>query len=802
MFKGWVEGRAVAETVLEAQGDASAQQLADTGHAVLELDSVLASLIACQDTRTLEACLVELLLDRTSAHSVYVAVLDESGKFMEVTTARGSIAQRQFGRRFEVAQAVLGGAWHNASVDNKTITDPPWLESEEEGQVFALPLTVDDAVVAVVGLLSASGSQDFASEVPLVRRIGRVASIAMANTRLLDSTRQSLANTRALADLGQILSASKTTDEACTTAFDMLSSTLQLWRITFHLANARGELEPHVCWCADNGGERGTHFLDKATLKQSIAQWTFDTNRSAFLSRMDEDPRQDPAIHAMRKRLGIGSAVSVPMRKQGTVFGVAVMVRRRETQDFDESEVALFKSVVSQLSVFAEKQDLSEKLAHEAFHDPLTDLANRALLKRELEQGIEGRDALEHTFSVMYIDLDGFKPVNDTHGHAIGDRLLKMVAQRLKVTLSNDDLLARIGGDEFAVVVRQRASEADIAARILACLSTPFDTGSASVTIGASIGVSRFPEHSSTVDGLLACADEAMYAAKNSGKNCMRVFEDQSVQSSPDQVQLLMDLSVAIDKEQLELVYQPQVRFSDGAVIGVEALIRWQHPERGVLLPAEFLPLANESGVIDQIGRWVLEEAMSQLARWRSTPQKDLRISINVATSDIQRGDFSDQVLSALSRHGVPGHLVELELTESIKLYEIDSLVRQLSILRASGVRIAIDGFGAGYSSLSSLQTMPLDVLKFDRSFIKQLDNNGDEPSIGKTLLLVASGLGLETVTTGVELAEQADLMAGLECDRVQGFLFSGPVTADKLDSVSARIKKRLRDRVQKNRAA
>jgi len=609
-------------------------------------------------------------------------------------------------------------------------------------------LTVDDAVVAVVGLLSASGSQDFASEVPLVRRIGRVASIAMANTRLLDSTRQSLANTRALADLGQVLSASKTTDEACTTAFDMLSSTLQLWRITFHLANARGELEPHVCWCADNGGERGTHFLDKATLKQSIAQWTFDTNRSAFLSRMDEDPRQDPAIHAMRKRLGIGSAVSVPMRKQGTVFGVAVMVRRRETQDFDESEVALFKSVVSQLSVFAEKQDLSEKLAHEAFHDPLTDLANRALLKRELEQGIEGRDALEHTFSVMYIDLDGFKPVNDTH------------------------------------------------------LSTPFATGSASVTIGASIGVSRFPEHSSTVDGLLACADEAMYAAKNSGKNCMRVFEDQSVQSSPDQVQLLMDLSVAIDKEQLELVYQPQVRFSDGAVIGVEALIRWQHPERGVLLPAEFLPLANESGVIDQIGRWVLEEAMSQLARWRSTPQKDLRISINVATSDIQRGDFSEQVLSALSRHGVPGHLVELELTESIKLYEIDSLVRQLSILRASGVRIAIDGFGAGYSSLSSLQTMPLDVLKFDRSFIKQLDKNGDEPSIGKTLLLVASGLGLETVTTGVELAEQADLMAGLECDRVQGFLFSGPVTADKLDSVSARIKKRLRDRVQKNRAA
>ncbi len=771
------------------------------GSASFETDAVLASLVVCQSVEALESQLADMLLEITGARSVCLAALHHSGEFMEITTARGDNRERYLGQCFRRDEGLVGEAWRTESM--AVVRDAAKRQSlcplEEGVQVCTLPLILDNAVAAVVGLVSGADIPDLSSQMPMLGRIGSLASIALANTQAIECARQSLANTRALADVGQVLSASDTTDKACAAAFKLLSSTLALWRITFHLADSLGQLEPHISECADQDNDKAAHFLDKELIKQSIAQWTHDNNRSAFVSRLGEDPRQSTALHALRKRLGIGSTVSVPMRKNGGVFGVAVMVRRREAPDFDESEIALFKSVVVQLSAFAEKQDLSERLSHEAFHDPLTDLANRALLKRELELDIARAGSIESVFSVMYIDLDGFKPVNDAHGHAVGDRLLKMVAQRLKFALSDGDVLARIGGDEFAVVVRQRESEADLAARILASLSTPFDTGSASVTIGASIGTSRFPEHARTVDALLARADEAMYVAKNSGKNRVVVFEGDNQLTSRDRVQLQQELCFAVEKQQLELVYQPQVRCSDGVVVGVEALIRWQHPQRGVLMPAEFLPLAQEAGVIEKIGRWVLDAAVSQLGQWQSTPQRDLRISINIATSEIQQDNFSEQVLSALSRHDVPGHLVELELTESIKLYESDTLVRELSVLRAAGVRIAIDGFGAGYSSLSSLQTMPLDVLKFDRSFVKQLKEQGDEPSIGKTLLLVAAGLGLETVTTGVELAEQADVMTSLDCDRVQGFLFSAPVTADKLQTVAERIKRLLCGRIPKD---
>ena len=392
---------------------------------------------------------------------------------------------------------------------------------------------------------------------------------------------------------------------------------------------------------------------------------------------------------------------------------------------------------------------------------------------------------------MLFLDLDGFKLINDTLGHPVGDALLRHVSDRLGGRVGKRDVLARMGGDEFAVIVRGlKAGESAVGVgqRLGDALASEFDVDGARLKIGTSIGVSHYPDDAATADELLRQADLAMYKAKGQGKGRVLGFDRALGTDAFRRAELELELRDAIERREFALAFQPQVACRDGRVIGVEALVRWHHPTRGPISPGEFIPIAEEAGLINAIGAWVLEEAIRELAGWRGTPLATLRMSVNIAAPQFLLENFPEQVLAALARHAVRPDQLELEVTESVVMRELDAVVARLERLRASGIRVAIDDFGTGYSSLSYLQDLPLDVLKIDRAFVVRMQDETRGRSLVDTIQLLATALGLETVAEGVETDGQRDAIAALGCDLIQGYHYSRPVPAAELADVVAAI--------------
>ena len=312
------------------------------------------------------------------------------------------------------------------------------------------------------------------------------------------------------------------------------------------------------------------------------------------------------------------------------------------------------------------------------------------------------------------------------------------------------------------------------------------------MSIGASIGISRFPDNGDCADSLLQSADEAMYQAKRAGRGCAVIFDESLAAASRELSLLETQLQQAIVNKEFYLLYQPQVRCRDNQVVGLEALIRWKHPTRGLVPPSYFIPVAENSGLVNEIGTWVINESVRQLAQWQNTAIKNLRMCINIATPQFELDDFCDQIIDALERYYAPAHLLELEVTESVLMNDVAVVVDRLEKLRRAGVRIAIDDFGTGYSSLSYLQDLPLDVLKIDHSFVKRLNDESTKTSLIDTIQTLATSLGLETVAEGVELPEQVDKITSLGCDFIQGFLYSRPVPAYDVPSTVRLIQNQM----------
>ena len=415
---------------------------------------------------------------------------------------------------------------------------------------------------------------------------------------------------------------------------------------------------------------------------------------------------------------------------------------------------------------------------HQALHDDLTGIANRRQLLARLEQDIEG----ERPFALLMLDLDRFKEVNDALGHSHGDRLLCEVAARLGGTVRHGDLLARLGGDEFALLVADAGDAAtglELAERVSTALHEEFVVGGVPLFVEASIGVAVYPGHGQTAEALLQAADIAMYAAKRAGTSC-EAYDPERDRRGPDQVARLGELRRAIEHNELVLHYQPKLDLRTGRVSGVEALVRWSHPERGLIPPGDFLPLAEHTGLIVPLTTWVLDTALAQCRVW-SDAGIELPVAVNVSERSLLDPLFPDHVAGLLAAHELGGEWLQLELTERSLIGDLRVAAGVVEGLHAIGVSISVDDFGTGYSSLSRLRDLPINELKIDRSFVTDLDEGGQGAAIVRSVIDLGHHLGLEVVAEGVETAETLGELRELGCDAAQGFVLLRPADADSI---------------------
>jgi diguanylate cyclase (GGDEF)-like protein/PAS domain S-box-containing protein len=437
----------------------------------------------------------------------------------------------------------------------------------------------------------------------------------------------------------------------------------------------------------------------------------------------------------------------------------------------------------------SERKALEAELERRASHDPLTGLPNRHTLVDRLGQallrtkrGKEGRKV-----GVLFMDLDGFKTINDSLGHEAGDRLLVTVAERLRKRLRPEDVLARFGGDEFAVLLEEVADASEtirVAQRIAESLREPFTVNDHQVNLSTSVGIALGSAHTKDdPEGMLRNADAAMYKAKEQGLGCYAVFDPAMQTRAQERLELEAELRRALEQGEFVLYYQPEVSLYNGSMVGLEALLRWQHPERGLLKPSAFVPLAEETDVIAPIGRWVLEEACRQAKRWEEEHPlaSPMTMEVNLSSKQLRRRELARTVEEALTRAGVEAHTLALDITETVLIGASEHNAQALEALKKMGIRLSLDDFGTGYSSLSYLKRLPVDRVKVDRSFVKGLGGNATDTAVVRMIIELCHTLGVEVLAEGVETSEQAALLKDMGCDVGQGYYFARPLRSEEL---------------------
>jgi diguanylate cyclase (GGDEF)-like protein len=441
-------------------------------------------------------------------------------------------------------------------------------------------------------------------------------------------------------------------------------------------------------------------------------------------------------------------------------------------------------------------QDITEQRAAEkrirqlAYTDELTNLASRAYFYKHLEDMIKAGQGRDERFALLYLDLDGFKDVNDSLGHDVGDELLKTIAQRLQAVLRETDFVARLSGDEFCILVDRITDEytsADVASRCLHEINHPVFLGMQEIRPRCSIGIAHYPDDGKDLNALLKAADSAMYCAKEDGKHRYAFYQPELTIQAEKRLEMEHELRQAIDKGEFELHYQPQIALHSGRMVGVEALVRWRHAIKGLVPPNDFIGVAERIGLIKPLGDWVLHTACRQVASWRAQGLPKFRIAVNISPLHFQDPTLLDSVAEVLRETGLHPSDLELEITETVVQTTGDNM-RMFERLRTMGVQIAIDDFGTGYSSLASLKYLPIDCLKVDRLFITDMLKDADSSVIMGTIVSVAHALGHSVIAEGVETHEQLKVLSGIDCDMVQGYFFSRPVPATQIPALANTI--------------
>lgn len=489
----------------------------------------------------------------------------------------------------------------------------------------------------------------------------------------------------------------------------------------------------------------------------------------------------DDEWHAHKRQLIAQESFSDLVYQRYDALGRLRTITESGRPVFDES--GAFKGYRGTGRDITRQREVEEQIRHMAHHDSLTGLPNRVLLYDRMEQLVHRARRNGGKFALLFIDLDRFKNVNDTLGHKVGDRLLRVVAQRIMGCIRESDTVARIGGDEFVVLVSGLDTPegvAHIAQKVLDSLARPFDLDGYELYITPSIGICVHPEDGYDTQTLMSNADAAMYYAKDTGRNNYQFFTRQMSIAAHRRLALENELRHAVDRQQLTVYYQPQLDLRTGEIVGFEALLRWLHPERGMVPPAIFIPLAEETGLINRIGDWVLTQACAQARAWHEAGYRTLQMAVNCSAQQFRREQFIGGIESTLAEYGLPPGCLELEITESVIMQHTEQVLVRLKELHDMGVQLSLDDFGTGYSSLSYLKRFPIQKLKIDQTFVRDITADPDDAAIVTAIIAMAHSLGLQVMAEGVETRQQLAFLKALKCDQAQGYYFSPPVAAEE----------------------
>ncbi len=493
---------------------------------------------------------------------------------------------------------------------------------------------------------------------------------------------------------------------------------------------------------------------------------------ASFTAHLSQSDGCDPLLASGLLRSGSRATDLTGRKQDGSEFPLEISLSSWET-----GEGVFHSGIVRDVT---ERKSLEDQLTHQALHDPLTKLANRVLFRDRVEHAIDRNGRKHAPVAVLFLDLDNFKSVNDSLGHAAGDELLVSVTERLQTCLRTSDSPARLGGDEFAILVEDIENvdgAVIIAERIRNVLAAPFSVCGTDIFVGTSIGIATTSDVNESPEELLRNADVAMYLSKTNGKNRYTVFRSEMHDALIKRVQLEADMRCGIDKNEFEIFYQPIVDLQSERIVGMEALLRWNHPDHGVIPPRDFIPLAEETNLIIPLGDWVLEESCRQAREWQTAyGHEQLYITVNIASRQFQEDGLLRTVKSALDNSGLPPQCLILEITETTMLLNTDATIKKLTELKNLGVQLAIDDFGTGYSSLSYLQRFPVDILKIDKSFIDKIALGKEGAAVAKAIITMSDTLQLKTIAEGIESLGQQTELQGLGCELGQGFHFARPL--------------------------
>jgi len=586
----------------------------------------------------------------------------------------------------------------------------------------------------------------------------------------------------------------------------MLGLVFMLWKYLRQLHTAQGSLQRQntslqsaerrfqglvsgidgVVWEAELPAMRFTYVSANAAAVtgHDAAEWLADAQFWARVLSLGGDTAADVAAFSGSEAAD-GSLPPIEHRVSSADGGEDIWLRSYVALSQDEDGKQRLRGVMVDVTA----QKLSEqRLFQLAHYDSLTNLPNRQTFSERIRHAIAVATRRNTKLAVMFVDVDHFKTINDSLGHDAGDSVLRVVAERIAGCLRESDTVARIGGDEFVILIEDGGDSFDgfevVATKLAKAVAQPTTVNGYDLFVELSMGICVFPQDGLDAETLLRNADTAMYRAKGAGRNCWRFFDESMARSVARKLELETALRRAVERGELALVYQPQVALLSGCIVGVEALLRWNRPNLGTVPPLEFIPLAEESGLIVSIGKWVLETACAQAAKWLQENRGALRMAVNISARQIYHKDFVQEVARILTATGLPAEMLELEITESSILENLDETVRKLQQLKMMGMTIAIDDFGTGYSSLSYLKQLPLDRLKIDRSFVKDTPDDRDDCAIVNTIVAMSTSLGLSAIAEGVENREQLEFLRAGGCNEIQGYLISKPLPAQEIETM------------------
>ncbi len=748
---------------------------------------------------------------RFNSSSIFLAKADSH--YLDIVATAGPTADNA--RRLKISidetrpegRGLCGVAFRTrqASAINDFDVDPRMrafrdaIQRDNAASGAALPLFVNAQVVGAMLFISSERDTFSPEFVELLQRLADNVSFAMENFDRIDE--------KARADeqkerLSRMLAALSATNEAIMRAksreelYDLVCQASatggKFTSATIALASPGSEFLSIVAAAGPSGDARRNARLsisDKYPEGRGMSGTAFRTRQPCISNDYMNDERVSH-FHSMVASDGAKSGAAFPLLVHGQAVGVMIYMSTEKdtfTPEFSGLLQRLADNVSFALESFDradEKTKADERIEYLASHDGLTQLPNREMFNEMLRHAIEAAGRHQRQFALLFIDLDRFKVINDSLGHDAGDMLLVQIADRLRGCLRSSDVVARLGGDEFVVLVEEISERGDVeraAADVLAALARPMQLRGHECHTTASIGIAMYPSDGSDAQELTKNADMAMYLAKEDGKNGFRFFSRAIKTQSIERLTLESALRRALEREQFLLHYQPKIDMVSGQITGVEALLRWTHPDLGLVPPGQFIPLAEETGLIVPIGRWVLKEACAQNMAWQRRGLRPVTMAVNLSPRQFTDELLLQDVDDALLASGMSPVLLQLEVTESMVMRNVSRAIRVLDAIQNRGIRLAIDDFGTGYSSMSLMKQFPIDTIKIDRSFVRDLPHDSEDQAIAQAIISMGKALGMTVIAEGVETVEQQEFLRSHACDEMQGFLFSKPLPPREL---------------------